>query len=1017
MNKWKKIGRKLKQFISSLKLTEWLMIVGGIILVFLIFWFAGFVKGICIVLGAIVIISLYYFGGIWMRRKRNSERTKTGSKKIKETTKKEKSKSVKERKKNKTIVSANQKKSKGKKILKGILMTILIMGIASVLLGGAFILYVVISVDEFDPENLSFVSSSIMYDNKGEEVAVLATEKRKVITYDKLPNVVVDALVATEDSRFFEHNGFDAPRFLMASMKQLLGKDDAGGASTLTMQVVKNNLTSRVSTGFKGIVRKFTDIYLAVFKLEKNYTKEQIIEFYLNDNFLGSNSYGIQQASETYFGKDVSELTLTEAALIVGLYQSPGTYDPYVNPELAEKRRATVLYLMQRHGYITKEEENIAKSIPVESLLVGKESGNDYQGFLDTVVQEIEDRTGDNPYQVSMKIYTTLDRNMQDKVNDIYYGGSYNWINEAVQAGLAIVDVNTGAIAALGTGRTQDAQTKNYATSLNRQPGSSAKPLFDYGPGMEYNNFSTYTLFVDEPYSYSTGQTIKNWDGQYKGMMTLREALMQSRNIPAIKAFKSVKNSDINKFVTSLGIQPDYEGTDGYIHEAHSIGAFNGVSPLEMASAYAAFANGGYYTKPYTVTKIVYTDTGEEVDFTNTKTKVMSDSTAYMMTYCLEQAVSGGGFSGGARVNGMAVAAKTGTTNFDQNTIKNLGIPDGAVSDVWTVAYTPEYSIALWYGYNSMTKENVQKGYYVTNNVEKEKIMSLVMNTVIPKTTKKFTVPSSVVKVNVERETYPAMLPSSATPSNMITTEYFKKGTEPTEVSTRYSQLNDVSNLTSTITGSKIKLSWSYTMPNYLTQSYLENYFKQSVFGNMSNSLLNQRLSYNNNTLGELGFGIYVNDGTELTRVGFTKDSDYTLSLDSRYSGKKVKIVVKTEYQIFKDNASAGVETISFTSEGGNTPVESKILKVDLNGSLIESLAIGSTYTDKGLIVKYDGQIVTDYTLSIKIRKGVESTNVDSIDELSQKIDTSKSGTYTIEYVVTYQGESASKTRKVNILE
>lgn len=1016
MSKLKKFGRKLKKLISSLKLTEWLMIIGVLVLIVLILCLAGFLKGSLIILGALVIFGLYYFGGIWMRKRRNS--AKTVDKKSKTAkTKNKKGKTVKESRKEKKVTASNKKKNKGKRIVKGVLMTILIIGIACVLLAGGFILYVVLSADKFDPENLSFVSSSIMYDNEGEEVAGLATEKRKVITYEQLPNVVVDALVATEDSRFFEHNGFDAPRFFMASIKQLLGKDDAGGASTLTMQVVKNNLTSRVSEGLQGIVRKFTDIYLAVFQVEKNYTKEQIIEFYLNDNFLGSNSYGIQQASETYFGKDVSELTLTEAALIVGLYQSPGTYDPYVNPDLAEDRRSTVLYLMRRHGYITEEEEKIANSIPVESLLVGKQSGNDYQGFIDTVVQEIEDRTGDNPYQVSMKIYTTLDREMQDKVNDIYYGGSYTWINEAVQAGLAIVDVNTGAIAALGTGRTQDAQTKNYATSLNRQPGSAAKPLFDYGPGMEYNNYSTYTLFVDEPYTYSSGQSLKNWDGQFWGIMTLREALMQSRNIPAIKAFQSVKNSNINTFVTSLGIEPDYEGTAGYIHEAHSIGAFNGVSPLEMASAYAAFASGGYYTEPYSVTKIVYTDTGEEVDFTNTKTRVMSDSTAYMMTYCLEQAVSGGGFHGGARVKGMAVAAKTGTTNFDSNTIKNLGIPDGAVSDVWTVAYTPEYSVALWYGYNSMTKENIQKGYYVTNNVEKEKIMSLVMNTVIPKTTKQFTVPSSVIKVNVEKETYPAMLPSSSTPSNMITTEYFKKGTEPTEVSTRYSQLNNVTDLTSKVDGSTVELSWSYTMPDYLTDSYLESYFKQSVFGKLSSALYNDRLAYNKNTLGEIGFGIYVQNGLELTKLAFTTDSEYTLSLDSKYRGENVKIVVKTEYASFKDNASAGVETEYFTISGGTSKPESEKLQVELDGSLAESIAVGSAYTDKGLIVKYDGELITDYTLSIKVRKGLESSNVTSLEELSQKIDTSKSGTYTIEYTVTYNEESASKTRRVNVLE
>ena len=1003
MEKIKKFTRKLKKLVCSLKLTEWLLIIGVLLLIVLIIWIAGPLKGFIILISAVVAFALYYYGGILMRKRRHKE-PKTNKKiKVKE------SKPKASKKESKVTVK------KKKNIWKKILLIILIIGIACVLLAGGFILYVVLNAEDIDPGKINFVSSSLMYDNKGEEVAVLATEKRKVITYEDLPQVVVDALVATEDSRFFEHNGFDAPRFIVATVKQLLGKKDAGGASTLTMQVVKNNLTSRKSSGIDGIIRKFTDIYLAVFKLEKNYTKEQIIEFYLNDNFLGSNAYGIEQASETYFGKNVKDLTLTEAALIIGLYQSPGSYDPYVNPEAAEKRRSTVLYLMRRHGYITKEEEKIANSIPVASLLVGKTSNNDYQGFIDTVIAEIEKKTGKNPYNVSMKIYTTLDRSMQDKINNIYYGDAYNWENEEVQAGLAIVDVNTGAISALGTGRTKGAQALNYAASIKRQPGSTAKPLFDYGPGMEYNNFSTYTMFVDEPYTYTSGQVLNNWDGQNKGIMTLREALMFSRNVPALKAFQSIKNSNINKFVTSLGIHPDYEGTDGYVHEAHAVGAFDGVSPLEMASAYAAFANGGYYTEPYTVTKIIYTDTGEEVDLKNTKNKVMADSTAYMMTYCLEQAVSGGGFHGGAKVSGMAVAAKTGTTNYDQNTVKRLGIPNGAVSNVWTIAYNPEYSVALWYGYNDMTKEKIEKGHYVTNNVEKEKIMKLVMNTVIPKTTKQFSVPSSVVKVNVEKETYPGMLPSSSTPSNMVTAEYFKKGTEPTEVSTRYSQLNNVTSLSTKVSASKVNISWNYVLPDYLSNKYLENYFKQSVFGKIGNNLYNARLDYNKNTLGDIGFGIYIKDGLDLNKVGFTTDSNYEFDLTSKYSGKSIKVVVKTEYQNFKDNASAGVESDAFIV-GSITPPSSNDLIVSLEGASEVNLVLDATYEDKGLVVMYQGKEVTDYTLAIKVKKGVSLSNPSSIKDIKNYIDTTKTGTYTIEYKVTYKGETSTKTRKINIL-
>ena len=196
---------------------------------------------------------------------------------------------------------------------------------------------------------------------------------------------------------------------------------------------------------------------------------------------------------------------------------------------------------------------------------------------------------------------------------------------------------------------------------IDRQIGSAAKPIFDYGPGMEYNNWSTYQLFVDAPYQYSSGQTIRNSDGAYKGTLTLRSSLALSRNIPAVKAFQEVDNKKIIEFAQNLGITPEI--SNGRIHEAHALGAFNGSNPLEMAAAYASFANGGTYYKPYTVNKIVNRQTSEIKEFSSKGVKVMSDSTAFMITDVLKTAVTSG-LSGAARVNGINVAAKTGSTNF-----------------------------------------------------------------------------------------------------------------------------------------------------------------------------------------------------------------------------------------------------------------------------------------------------------------------------------------------------------------
>ena len=219
-----------------------------------------------------------------------------------------------------------------------------------------FGLFIIISAPNFKSENLYSKNSTVVYDINGNEAARLGTENREIVTYEELPESLIDAIIATEDSRYFQHDGIDLARFTKAVFGQLLGHSDAGGGSTLTMQVAKKAFTSSVDSGIKGIIRKFTDIYLAVFKIETNYTKEQIIEFYVNIPYLGSGTYGVQQASKTYFNKDVSELSLSEAAMIAGLFQAPGAYDPYLYPEKAEARRNIVLNLMCKHGYITEEQ-------------------------------------------------------------------------------------------------------------------------------------------------------------------------------------------------------------------------------------------------------------------------------------------------------------------------------------------------------------------------------------------------------------------------------------------------------------------------------------------------------------------------------------------------------------------------------------------------------------------------------------------------------------------------------------
>ena len=688
------------------------------------------------------------------------------------------------------LIRKGKTSKKRRKIINALIILCLTLGILSVVAFAGFFLYIRSIADPQFAEkekSIKTAESSILYDEDGNIFKKLGTEQRTNVKYSELPDVLVDAIIATEDSRFFQHNGFDLPRFVKAAMGQVMGNSDAGGASTLTMQVAKNTF-SRDEDGdiarglnLEGLARKFTDIYIAIFKLENKYSKEEIIEFYVNNHFLGGNIYGVAEASEAYFGKKVSELNLSEAAIIAGMFKSPNYYRPTVNPENASKRRDTVLYLMERHGYITSEERKLAASIPVETLTATSTQSTDiYQGYIDTVVEEIRKKYNVNPYTTSLKVYTNLDRSKQDGVNAVFNGESYRWVDDVVQCGVAVLDSHTGAILAIGNGRNINGRTstseriQNYATDIERQPGSTAKPIFDYGPGIEYNNWSTYTMFEDAPYTYSNGRSIKNWDNGYFGTVTLRTALYTSRNIPALKAFQQVDNKKIIEFATNLGIEPEIEG--GKIHEAHSIGAFTGVNPLQMAAAYAAFSNGGYYNEPYSVKKIVFRSTGEEIEHSDEnyviRRRAMSEATAYMIADVLQDTVLNGG---GTPKN---LAVKTGTTNFDAEYMKKKGLPGDAIRDSWAVGFTTQTVMAMWYGYDYADPVYCLRN--LPSSIEKDKLYKqLIYSGAMEANRQPFKQPSSVVEVAVAMYSVPPKLATSTTET--VVYELFKKDHVPTE--------------------------------------------------------------------------------------------------------------------------------------------------------------------------------------------------------------------------------------------
>ena len=421
-----------------------------------------------------------------------------------------------------------------------------------------------------------------------------------------------------------------------------------------------------------------------------------------------------------------------------------------------------------------------------------------------------------------------------------------------------------------------------------------------------------------------------------------------------------------------------------------------------MAGAYSAFASMGYYVEPYSVKKIEFRDTGEVKEYDVTKERVMADSTAYLMNNVLEYATNYG-FDGGAKVAGSHVATKTGTSNFDDATLAARKLPPYAVNDLWTVSYTSKYSIALWYGY-----EDNSSGFYNTNNSPKGRVMSAVMS-YIPKDTTGWTMPSSVVPASVEMGTWPAKLASQYTPSDLVRTEYFKKGTQPTELSDRFSQLNDVTNLKSTTNNNSVSLSWKYTTPEILDRNYLSEYFNQAVFGNSSGALLNARITYNSNVLGNIGFGIYLkNSNGELSRIGFTTDNSYTYNSSSLQNGTAT-FIVKAEYSNFKSNASNGIETKTTISNSGSPSTPN--LSINF-GDTNTTYNVGA-FKNPAMKITYDSKDVTSDANVVFTIQNVNTAN--SSTELENIMNSLTAGDYTIKYTVTYKDSSITKEKKITL--
>lgn len=591
----------------------------------------------------------------------------------------------------------NQQRNVGgliKKILLWVAGIVVLLMVAS----AALFFYYASSAPKISRSDLTSQSITTIYDDQNRVISRLGAQKREYAKDNQIPKQLKNAVVSIEDRRFYKHHGVDTIRILGAATSNVFGRS-AGmqGGSTLTQQLVKLSVFSTAASD-RTLKRKAQEAWLAI-NVEQHFSKSQILDFYINKVYMGNGIYGMQTAAQYYYGKDLNDLDLSQLALLAGMPQSPTYYNPLVsNTKYATQRRNEVLNAMVRSNYITQSQANQAASESVTAGLDpdhGNISGSGtavdskvVDPYVKQVLADLQAQ-GYNPYSDGLKVHTNLDLDAQQHLYDAA-NKNVQFQNDKMQAGVAVTDPHNGQIIAMLGGRHTGnvVYGLNRAVQSNRSSGSTAKPLMDYGPAIEYLQWPTFKSIADTRFVFpGTNTVLHDFDKKYKGNMTMREALVQSRNVPAIRALQAVGIKRATAFLDGLGISQKQPYT-----LQNGIALY--ISPLQVSAAYAAFANGGTYYKPYYISSITTQD-GSVKQFNPKGKRAMNKATAYMITDMLKGVFTDSqGSATDARLNGVNQAGKTGTTNYPGNSSQS------GVMDSWMAGYTKNYSIAVWTGYD-----------------------------------------------------------------------------------------------------------------------------------------------------------------------------------------------------------------------------------------------------------------------------------------------------------------------------